>query len=119
MKTGPLVLVLALAASGCDDAARRAGVQGDPERGRIAITQYACHGCHQIPGITGGEVYVGRPLGNLAGRAFIAGELPSNQENLVRWILAPQVFDPASAMPDMGVTERDAIDISAYLLTLE
>jgi len=29
----------------------------------------------------------------------------------------PQAIDPGNAMPAMGVSERDAIDISAYLLS--
>jgi cytochrome c1 len=33
------------------------------------------------------------------------------------WIQHPQRIDPNTAMPDMDVSERDARDISAYLLT--
>jgi cytochrome c1 len=32
---------------------------------------------------------------------------------------APQSIDPPTAMPDLGVTERDARDIAAYLATLK
>lgn len=93
-----------------------AKVQGDPERGRRALAQYACHACHRIPGVTGPEVYVGRPLQHLASRKFIAGHLPNNQANLVRWILDPQAVDPQAAMPKQGVSAADAMDMSAYLL---
>jgi mono/diheme cytochrome c family protein len=89
---------------------------GDAERGRVAITQYACAACHMIPGITGSKVYVGRPLKDLAARKYIAGHLPNTQQNLVRWIRDPQQVDPQTAMPMLGVSERDALDISAYLL---
>jgi cytochrome c len=92
-------------------------VNGDIARGRIALTQYACHACHMIPGVTGSRTYVGRPLEGLAKRKLIAGSLPNTQENLMRWIRAPQQIDPQTAMPDMGVTERDARDIAAYLLS--
>lgn len=86
-------------------------------RGRIALTQYACNACHTIPGVTGSEVYVGRPLDGMSRRKFIAGHLPNTQENLMRWILDPQSIDPDAAMPRQGVTPQDALDISAYLLT--
>lgn len=86
-------------------------------RGRIALTQYACNACHTIPGVTGSDVYVGRPLDGLSKRKFIAGRLPTTEENLVRWIMDPQSVDPESAMPRQGVTAQDALDISAYLLT--
>jgi len=37
---------------------------------------------------------------------------------MVRWIRGPQRFHPGSAMPDLGVSERDARDIAAYLYAL-
>lgn len=91
-------------------------LQGDPARGRVALAQYACHACHIIPGVTGAAVYVGRPLKGLAERKFIAGKLPNTQQNLVLWIRNPQQVDPGTAMPMQGVTEQDALDMSAYLL---
>lgn len=111
------VTVLALLA-GCGNSGRPpAGVLGDPERGKLALSQYACQACHIIPGVTGSRSYVGRPLDDLAKRRFIAGSLPNDQANLVRWIRDPQSIDPQTAMPNMGVSERDARDMSAYLLS--
>jgi mono/diheme cytochrome c family protein len=94
-----------------------AGMRGDPARGKRVLPQYACQSCHLIPGITGSEAYVGRPLEGLAKRRLIAGTLPNTQDNLVRWIRNPQAVDPRTAMPAMGVSARDALDISAYLLS--
>lgn len=91
-------------------------VLGNAERGRVALTQYACNACHKIPGVTGSDVHVGRPLKGLAERKYIAGRLPNNQQNLIRWIRNPQDVDPQTAMPMLEVSETDALDISAYLL---
>ena len=114
-----LAAMLALAAlAGCAPDKPPAGVRGDPVRGKIAVTQYACQSCHMIPAVPGSKVYVGRPLGDLAKRKVLVGTLENNQANLVRWIVDPQAIDPHTAMPNMGVTERDALDISAYLLSL-
>ena len=111
--------VLALGVlAGCAPGKTPAGVQGDPLRGKIAVTQYACQSCHMIPGVPGSKVYVGRPLGDLAKRKVLAGSLPNDPASLVRWIRDPQSIDPHSAMPNMGVSERDAIDMSAYLLMM-
>jgi cytochrome c2 len=90
---------------------------GDAGRGRRILAQYACQSCHRIPGVTGSDVDVGRPLDGLAKRRIIAGVLPNSQDNLIRWIRNPQAIDPDAAMPNMGVSERDALDISAYLLS--
>jgi hypothetical protein len=38
---------------------------------------------------------------------------------MVRWLIDPQQFDPLSAMPALGVTDRDARDMAAFLYTLD
>lgn len=88
----------------------------DRQRGKIALTQYACQSCHMIPGVTGPHTFVGPDLDGLAQRALVAGTLPRNEANLVRWLRAPQEVKPGTAMPALGVTERDARDMAAYLL---
>ena len=50
--------------------------------------------------------------------SFIGGVLPNTPDNMVRWIRAPHRFVPDGAMPDLGVTDRDALDIAAYLESL-
>jgi mono/diheme cytochrome c family protein len=91
----------------------------DPERGRRALNQYACVTCHTIPGIVGPNAPVGPPLAGIGARGFIAGILPNTPQNMVRWLRAPQDVSSLTAMPDLGVTERDAADIAAYLTTLK
>ncbi|MDN4036854.1 cytochrome c family protein [Massilia sp. YIM B02443] len=120
MKRSCLAMMLSAAAlllAGCGADRPPPGVQGDPQRGKIALTQYACHSCHVVPGVAGSQVYVGRPLDDLSKRRYIAGKVPNNQASLVRFILDPQALDPGTAMPTLGVSERDALDISAYLLS--
>lgn len=109
------VLVL----SGCGDVAPAGALAGVPGAGKQAITQYACHTCHTIPGVTGANRMVGPPLGGVAKRTYIAGVLPNTPENMLRWIRTPLAVDPLTAMPDMGVTEAHGRDIVAYLYTLE
>jgi mono/diheme cytochrome c family protein len=91
---------------------------GDPDRGRQAILQYACIACHEIPGVVGATVPVGPPLDRMGVRSFIGGVLENTPGNMVRWLRTPQHFVPDGAMPDLGVTERDARDMAAYLESL-
>jgi mono/diheme cytochrome c family protein len=91
----------------------------DADRGKLALSQYACITCHVIPGVPGTYTPVGPPLGRMARRAFIAGVLPNTPENMVQWLREPQRIVPQTAMPALGVTEQDARDIAAYLQTLE
>jgi cytochrome c2 len=88
------------------------------ERGRVALQQYACVACHRVPGITGAEAHVGPPLAGIASRTIVGGVLPNSPDNMLRWIREPQKVSPLTAMPDLGVTERDARDMAAYLATL-
>ena len=92
---------------------------GDAARGRKAIQQYACTTCHRIPGETGLRALVGPPLDAMGRRGFIAGLLPNTPENMARWLQSPQEIHPGSAMPNLGVTARDARDMAAYLHTLQ
>jgi mono/diheme cytochrome c family protein len=90
----------------------------DVERGRLALNQYGCVTCHSIPGVTGPHAPVGPPLHDVGARALLAGELANTPQNMRRWLRFPQQIRPGSAMPDLGVGERDARDMAAYLATL-
>ena len=90
----------------------------DPARGKTAMLQYACVTCHVIPGVVGSNAPIGPPMDRLAERTYLAGRLLNTEENLVRWIREPKAISPHSAMPDLGVSQRDARDMAAYLRTL-
>lgn len=100
--------------------AAQAGIAGgNAQAGRRALHQYLCATCHQIPGVTAANKHVGPPLNGIANRKYIGGVVPNTPENMVRWLQDPKQFDPLSAMPNLGVTDRDARDIAAFLATLE
>jgi cytochrome c len=88
---------------------------GDPERGELAIRRYGCGTCHEIPGIRGANGHVGPSLAELAGRRYLAGQLPNTPAYLIQWIRQPQSVVPGNVMPDMAVTPHDAADIAAAL----
>ena len=90
----------------------------DLARGRIALHQHACSACHRIPGVTGARVHVGPGLDGIGSRRTIAGTLPNTPQNMARWIMHTQQVKPGTAMPQLGVGEREARDMAAYLATL-
>jgi cytochrome c1 len=83
--------------------------------GRRLIASYGCGSCHSIPGVPGANSMAGPPLSCFYQRSYIAGRLPNNRENLIKWIQVPQQMDPGNAMPNLGVTDEEAGDIAAYL----
>ena len=93
-------------------------VGGNPARGKAVIEQFDCGSCHTIPGVRGARGLVGPPLLWFSRRTFIAGELPNTPENLVRWVRSPEAVEAATAMPTVGLSEQQARDVAAYLLTL-
>jgi cytochrome c1 len=116
------MLLPALAAGCYGDHAERPYVihvaGGDPARGARVIGHEDCGSCHTIPGIRGAEGVVGPPLMWMARRTYIAGRLPNEPENMVRWVRSPEAIDPQTAMPNPQLTEQQARDVAAYLYTL-
>jgi cytochrome c len=102
----------------CDSTIPEISERGDPTRGKQIIEQAGCGSCHFIPGISTANGKVGPPLDDLARRGYLAGVLPNNFDNLVLWVAQPQTVAPASAMPNLGLSEAQAQDVAAYLYTL-
>jgi cytochrome c len=90
----------------------------DPLRGQAAIREFGCGACHVIPGVAGATGRVGPKLEDFAEQMYVAGVLSNTPDNLARWIQDPQQVNPGTAMPDLDVSEQDARDIVAYLLTI-
>jgi putative membrane protein len=120
------LVTLALSAASCTpelqyDNARRVAYQitgGDADRGRHAIERYGCGTCHTIPGIRAAKAMVGPPLDRIASRTYIAGVITNTPENMRRWIKDPPGVDKLTAMPNLGVSDNEVMDIVAYLYTL-
>jgi cytochrome c2 len=80
-----------------------AATGGDPRRGEAMFIQYGCGSCHALE--------------NVRDATGIAGHLANSPQNMERWIRDPQHVSPGTAMPDLGVGEGDARDITAFLYT--
>ncbi|MFN2590288.1 MAG: cytochrome c family protein [Actinomycetota bacterium] len=93
--------------------------EGNPARGADLIQRFGCGSCHIVPGIPDADGLVGPPLIRFGSRQVIAGRLANNGDNLIRWVMDPQVVEPGTDMPDLRVTEQQARDIAAYLFTLK
>lgn len=89
------------------------------DRGASAISRYGCGACHTIPGISGAHALVGPDLSRIGSRIYLAGSLENQPENMIRWLENPRAINSNTAMPVLGVSERDATDIAAYLYSLK
>jgi len=92
---------------------------GNVQRGRQLITKYRCGACHVIPGISGANGTVGAPLTAMGRRTMIGGVIPNTPSNMERWLRDPKSVDPKTAMPDLGITKKQARDMAAFIYTLQ
>ncbi len=88
---------------------------GDWKRGKTALRRYGCGGCHVIPRLAGANGQVGPDLTGISSRATLAGKLPNGPAAMRLWLMHPQHIDPGTGMPEQGINEATARDISAYL----
>jgi cytochrome c len=93
---------------------------GNAARGPALAAQYGCNVCHLIPGVEGPGGSLGPSLQGVASRPTISlGAVQNTPENLVKFIQDPPAMNPQSSMPPSGLTDSDAKDLAAYLLTLK
>jgi cytochrome c1 len=75
-----------------------------------------CVGCHSLNAFEAPKGMIGPNLANVGARTYIgAGTLKNTDDNLVRWIMNPQVIKQGVLMPNLGVSAEDAKALAAYL----
>jgi cytochrome c oxidase assembly factor CtaG/cytochrome c2 len=106
---------------GCsgEEASATTNFGGDAHRGAELIGRYGCGNCHEIPKIANARGNVGPPLAHVGTRTYLAGYVRNSPDNMALWVRHPQRILPGNAMPDMGVSEKDAQDITAFLYSLK
>jgi cytochrome c2 len=114
-------VAICLAACGCAPQPQDAvgNVTGDPDRGRVWISELECGACHEIPGAPGPRSQVGPPLRGFASSVYIAGRFPNTPETLARWVREAPAMAPETAMPAIAMSEAQAHDVVAYLYSLD
>ena len=75
--------------------------------GRKVYEKYGCRACHSIGGKDG-----------RIGPALDRAGMMSNADWLYRWVKNTQAIDPHTKMPTLGLTDKEALAIVAYLNTL-
>jgi cytochrome c2 len=112
----------AVVLAGCAEAPIPAHLRiegADAERGRrLVVAEYGCGACHTIDAVRSARGMVGPPLTAFAQRKLFAGRFPNAPRFLVPWLIDPTALAPQTGMPNLGVTDRDARDIAAFLYTL-
>ena len=118
LRSGALLLCAALA-SACGSQEKPTRVEGgDPERGRLLAQQYQCAACHYIPEVQGANGDAGPSLQYMGRLSYIAGGIPNQPENMVRFLQNPPAVKPGTLMPALGISEEEARHMAAFMYTL-
>jgi cytochrome c oxidase subunit 2 len=84
-------------------------ITGDVQRGAEQFARSACIGCHTIRGTVAASP-IGPNLTHIATRSTIAaGIYPNDARHLRLWIKNARAMKPGSAMPTLGLGQRDPI----------
>ncbi len=90
-------------------------VKRDPDRGEVLVARAGCRGCHVVGKDDDLEQTYG--LRNFGPNLNDAGSKLS-EGWLYAWLKDPQAYFPETLMPDLRLTDQEAADIAAYLMTL-
>jgi hypothetical protein len=82
------------------------------------VADIGCGVCHRIPRVPGAHGVVGPSLEAFGRRALIAGIVANEPGTLVRWVQDAPSIAPETGMPDLPLSDRQALDVAAFLYTL-
>lgn len=101
--------------------AAAAKVAGDANNGKALMTSKGCIACHVAQGVPGAVGTIGptlNGLGDVTKRPTLASGEPNTPANIKGWIKDPQAKKPGTQMPNLGLSDKEADDLTAFLLTL-
>lgn len=87
---------------------------GDTENGKELISSVGCIACHQVEGIES-SIKVGSMKG-----PYLTGTGSKVDKNwLVQWLKKPNHYQADTIMPSFRLTDKEANDMAAYLMSLK
>lgn len=90
------------------------GLTGDPARGKALVTDVGCRGCHLMEGETPDPAQRYRRLGP----ALVGLGSKTTPQWVWNWVKDPKRVMPTTRMPNLRLSDQEALDITAYLTGL-
>ena len=105
----------------CDGPPDRTSTLGDANttKGRQLVASKGCVACHAFPDVAWPRGGLGPSLENFGRQGLIAGRLPNQAGVLMQFVRNAPALVPGTAMPAISMTDQEARDVTAYLLTLK
>lgn len=117
-----VLLLLSLAVfTACKPSRAQEPARGNADRGKELMITRECYDCHRIPGIDRAPgPGVPTSLDGFANRDRILNDSVDNtRANLEAYLQKPKSVYPQARMPGIGDRPDEAMDIAAYLMTLD
>jgi cytochrome c len=99
-----------------------ATIEGDAANGKTLFTQRGCIACHVAPGVPNATGTIGPSLagiGDPAKKPKLTDGGDNTPQHIKAWIQDPQRLKPGTMMPNLGLSDKEANDLTAFLLTLK
>jgi cytochrome c2 len=92
--------------------------RADAQNGKALFDAKGCLACHQLHG-TGGDVgpSLTTQVPDFPQGTWVGDKLRGNW--IYQWLLNPQSLLPETLEPNVGLTDQEALDLTAYLLALQ
>ena len=88
---------------------------GDPEKGKKLISEVGCLSCHGVDGLEKAS----NKVKAYAGPWLQGSGSKLNGDWLVSWLKKPNHYQKDTIMPSFRLTDREANDMTAYILSLK
>lgn len=105
----------------CDGPPDRTPTLGEASvaNGRRLVADKGCVACHTFPDVEWPRGGLGPSLQAFGRQGLIAGRLPNQPGVLMQFVRNAPALVPGTAMPAISMTDHEARDVTAYLLTLK
>ena len=115
------VILLCAPLVACDGPPDRTSTVGDANTAQVRqlVASKGCVACHTFPDVKWPRGRLGPSLQHFGGQGLIAGRLPNQPGVLMQFVRNAPVLVPGTAMPAILMTDHEARDVTAYLLTLK
>ena len=118
---GRWLLLVCASLAACDGPPDRTPTLGDANvaNGLRLVADKGCVACHTFPDVKWPRGGLGPSLEGFGRQGLIAGRLPNQPGVLMQFVRNAPALVPGTAMPPVSMTDQEARDVTAYLLTLK
>lgn len=96
-------------------------VTGNASNGRSMFAAKGCAACHVARGVPGAVGTIGPSLngiGDPTKHPTLVDGQANTPENVATWLVDPPARKPGTQMPNLGLSQKEADDLAAFLVTL-